>query len=146
VKYLALLLLLSCATHEAGPYLFPRGKQRHEVTVYSKTGEVNFRTNSFLILNDDSAKITALTPVDLTLLKAELKKGTKAKLNYINPAIGEQRGKLEFLLDRLARLLWLRGKVPAEIKVKSQFEDGSAREVEWYIASQSIVIKVERLP
>jgi hypothetical protein len=40
------LALASCASVPSGPYLFPRGKQRHDVTVYSVDGKENFKTNS----------------------------------------------------------------------------------------------------
>ena len=140
-----LLLFAACASTTRGPYLFPRGKQKHEITVISNDGKESFRANSFLILTDNSAKITALTPVALTLLKMEMQKGAAPHLTYVTPALGSQRGNIEILLKRLGHLLWLRGTPPSEIKVIKFAPDLSAEVLEWSMAHQTIQIKVERL-
>jgi len=143
---LFLFFALSCATAPQGAYLFPRGKQKHEVHVYSKDGTENFSSQSFLVIDEKEARITALSPVALTMMKAELHKGQAPIINYLNPALAKHKGNIELFLKKLSHLLWIRqGNLSSEMKVIDLQSDGTAKDIEWKFANQKILIRIEKI-
>jgi hypothetical protein len=140
---LCLLFLTACASTGSN-YLFPRGRQRHHVTVYGTDGKIKADSSNFLVVDEIEAKITSLTPVSLTAMTAVAKKDGTTKLIYLSPMLAEQRPIVEALLKKLSRLLWAK-RTPSDVVVKKKFEDGSAQELEWSLAKQKIFIRVEKL-
>lgn len=146
IRLLSAVFFASCASTPSGPYLFPRAKQKHEVKVYGPQGELHAQSLNFLVVDENEARVTSLTPASLTAMKAVIYKNKKAELIYLSPLLEEQRSLVEALLKKLSRLLWLRqSQVSSELSVLKANEDGSLRELEWKIAQQKIVIKVETL-
>lgn len=146
IRLLSLFLLVSCASKDGGAYLFPRTRQKHDVKVYGPAGELNAHSLNFLMIDESQARVTSLTPASLTAMKAIVYKNKKAELLYLSPLLEEQRAIVNALLRELSRLLWARSsRVPSGLKIININADGTVKELEWNIAKQRVVIKVEIL-
>lgn len=144
IKFLSALLLLAsagCATRPLEPYLFPRGKQKHAVTTLGPQGDVITQSESFLLLDESQARLTVLSPVALTLLKANFQRGEAPTVIYMNPALSAQKRYVQALLNRLNKLFWARG-TPHGVEVQQKFADGSAQRLAWQLARYKILIEV----
>lgn len=138
-------VLTSCSTRsqDATQFLFPQAKQKHIVAAYGSKGELNSRSENYLILDGEMAKLTSLSPGSLTMIKATLHREAPADLLFLSPHLEKQRPLIQELLKRLSKLLWITsGKVPSDVKVLEKFEDGAARILEWRIRDQRILIEV----
>ena len=147
LSFLLTCLLVSCASvDDSSPYLFSRGKQRHDVFAYGPDGELNSSSSNYLVLGEETAQVTSVAAASMSMMKANLTKGHAPELLYLNPALEKQRPIVKELLKRLSKLLWTkRGSLPGDIRVLSTFEDGSVRDLEWIISKQKIVIHVEKI-
>lgn len=143
ISLLFLFFLSGCAS-TGSSYLFPRGRQRHHVTVHGPDGKIKAETSNFLVVDEIEAKITSLTPVSLTAMTAVARKDGTTKLIYLSPMLEEQRPIVEALLKKLSKLLWAK-RTPSDVVVKKRFEGGSAQELEWRLVKQRILIRVEKI-